>query len=229
MRPKSPTIIEGFPGFGLVGTITTGFLIDHLKAKPIGMIWSKDLMPVAAIHGGEVMLPLQVCYDRKYNLIILHSLSNVAGIEWEIAENILRLAKELKAKEIISVEGIGATGEGDEPRAFYYTNSEKKKKVFGKIKVEPLREGVVVGVSGALLLKTDMPLTCLFAETFSQLPDSRAAARIVQTLDAYLGLKVDYKPLLKTAEQVEEKIRDLIGKTKTAGELKEKKKLTYFG
>ena len=35
-KPKNAILIEGFPGFGLVGTITTEFLIDHLKAKKIG-------------------------------------------------------------------------------------------------------------------------------------------------------------------------------------------------
>jgi len=35
-NPKGVTIIEGFPGFGLVGTIATGFLIEHLKCEKIG-------------------------------------------------------------------------------------------------------------------------------------------------------------------------------------------------
>ena len=35
-KPKGATIIEGFPGYGLVGPITTEFLIDHLKTEQIG-------------------------------------------------------------------------------------------------------------------------------------------------------------------------------------------------
>ncbi|MBW2989975.1 PAC2 family protein, partial [Candidatus Woesearchaeota archaeon] len=35
-KPKNPIIIEGFPGFGLVGTIASEFLIDHLKTELIG-------------------------------------------------------------------------------------------------------------------------------------------------------------------------------------------------
>ena len=37
-KPKKVIIITGFPGFGLIGTITTEFLIEHLKALPIGKI-----------------------------------------------------------------------------------------------------------------------------------------------------------------------------------------------
>ena len=36
-KPQNPTLIEGFPGFGLIGTITTEFLIEHLKAEKIGV------------------------------------------------------------------------------------------------------------------------------------------------------------------------------------------------
>ena len=35
---KGVTVIEGFPGIGLVGTITTGFLIDHLQCEKISVI-----------------------------------------------------------------------------------------------------------------------------------------------------------------------------------------------
>ena len=79
-----------------------------------------------------------------------------------------------------------------------------------------LDEGIIMGVTGALLLREDITLNCILAETHSQLPDSRAAARIVQVLDKYLGLKVDYKPLLKQAEHFETKLRDVIAKSKEA-------------
>ena len=45
-----------------------------------------------------------------------------------------------------------------------------------------------MGVSGALLLKAEVPLSCFFAETHSSLPDSRAAAKIIEVLDKYLYL-----------------------------------------
>ena len=40
-KPKSPTIIGGFPGFGLVGMIATEYLINHLifPLKPIDSMY----------------------------------------------------------------------------------------------------------------------------------------------------------------------------------------------
>ena len=38
-KPKNCTLIEGFPGFGLVGTIATEYLLEHLQTEKIGKIF----------------------------------------------------------------------------------------------------------------------------------------------------------------------------------------------
>ena len=223
-KPQNVTIIEGFPGFGFVGTISVEFLIEHLDAKKIGKITCNDVMPIAAVHNSKLIEPFSIYYSKKKNLVLLHAITNVQGLEWQLSEKVIELYKKLKAKKIISLEGIGSTSVV-EPKAFYYTNRPGKEKV----QAETLKEGIIMGVSGALLLKAEVPLSCFFAETHSSLPDSRAAAKIIQVLDSYLGLNVDYKPLLKKAAEFEEKLKDLVDKSKVATDQKEKKELDYFG
>ncbi len=226
-KPKNPIIIEGFPGFGFIGTITTEFLIEHLNARPIGKIFSDKLLPLVAIHNSKIVQPLEIYYDDKDNIIILHALSAVNGLEWKISEVLVELAKMLKAKEIISVEGVGSK-DVKSNKTFFYSNQNKEG--FAKIGLEPLKEGIVMGVTGALLLKADeIPLSCIFVETHSNIPDSRAAAKVIEALDQYLGLDVDYKPLIKTAERVEEQLKSMMQKGKEATTLKEKKELDYLG
>jgi len=226
-KPKSPIILEGFPGFGLIGTIVTEFLIKHLDAKKIGSIRMEEIPPIVAIHGGEPVEPLGMFYDKKHNLMILHALSNVQGFEWEIAEMLGKVAKVLKAKEVISVEGVGSDvlKDGEEPRVFYMNGKNK----FDAKKVAPLKEGIVMGVTGALLLKKGLKVTSIFVETHSALPDSRAAAKVIEVLDKYLKLGVDYKPLIEKAEKFESKLKDIISKSKDAAVTGEKKRQTYFG
>lgn len=225
-RPKNAILIEGFPGFGLVGTIATEFLIKHLNAKLIGRIWSEELLPVAAVHESKVIEPLGIFYDKKYNLIFVHALSGVNGLEWELSEILLKLANDLKCKEIISLEGIGS--DSTQARTFYYSTEEKKKKQFEKIGLIPLKEGIIMGVTGALLLRTKK-ISCIFVESHIGLADSKAAAEIVKVLDNYLGLKVDYKPLIKAAEQFEVKLKSIIQKSKEVSLQKDKKQLDYMG
>jgi len=227
---KSPIIIEGFPSLGLVSTIATEFLIEHLGAKSIGKILSDRVTPIAIIHESKVVEPLEVYYAKTHNLIILRALIDVADIERELAALVLDLAKKVGAKEIISLEGIpGEKPEGT--KAFFYTNSEKHKKAFQKLGVDEFKEGKVGGVTGALIMSDSKktPVTSLFAETNLMLPDSRAAAEVIKVLDSYLGLEVDYQPLIKSAEKLEVMIKGRVREMQDHQNLVEQKRVSYLG
>jgi len=73
------------------------------------------------------------------------------------------------------------------------------------------------------------PLSCIFVETHSSLPDSKAAAKVIEVMDKYLGLKVNFKPLLDQAEKFEEKIKGLMEQSATVQDEEKKKKLSYVG
>ena len=228
-KPKKVAIIEGFPGFGLVSTIVTEFLVNHLKTELIGVIKSEEIPALAAVHDNKIIQPLGIFYNKQYNLVILHAISNVTGLEWKAAEIIKELAKQLDAKDVISIEGVGSTEMG-KARVFYYTYNKKKGKLLQKAGLEPLKEGIIIGVTGALLLRANkLPHTCILAETHTSLPDSKAAAEIIKALDAYLGLKIDYKPLLKMANMFENKVKNMLDKAKSAATLQQKKRLDYLG
>ena len=229
-KPKKCTIIEGFPGFGLVGTIASEFLIEHLKTEQIGKILFNDMPAMVAIHENKIVEPLGIFYNQKYNVVILHAITAASHYEWDMAYNVQKLALNLKAKEIISLEGVGSAEESENSRVFYYTSNDKNAKQFSKLGINPLAEGVIIGVTGAVLLRVEkIPVSCLFAETHSNLPDSKAAAKLIEALDKYLGLDVDYKPLLQQAELFEHKLKTILQKSQEAQEISDKKKLSYFG
>ncbi|MBI2654052.1 proteasome assembly chaperone family protein [Candidatus Woesearchaeota archaeon] len=229
-KPKNCAIIEGFPGFGLVGTIASEFLIEHLKTEQIGKILFNDMPAMVAIHDNKLVEPLGVFYNAKYNLVILHAITAATHYEWEMAETVAKLALQLEAKEIVSLEGVGSGEDSEGDRIFYYSNNEKSTKLFEKIGIEALKEGIIIGVTGAVLLRVEKtPISCIFAETHSNLPDSKAAAKIVEALDKYIGMDLDYKPLLEQAEKFEQKLKTIMQKSQEAQEISDKKKLSYFG
>jgi uncharacterized protein len=239
-KPKNCTIVEGFPGFGLIGTICTEFLINHLQTEQIGTFWFEDMPAAVAIHSGKLVSPIEFHYNKKYNMVILHALSAPTGTEWKISELVMKVADELKAKEILSLEGVGAQDAMKDPQAmmkmgdgkgkmFFYTSDSKKITKLKNI-AEPIKESIILGVTGALLLKEKTtPMSALFVETHSSLPDSKASAQMITLLDKYLGLNVDPKPLLKSAEEFEEKIKKILGSHKQATEMKSQKQLDYLG
>ncbi len=229
-KPKNCKLIEGFPGFGLVGTIASEFLLEHLKFEQIGKIIFEEMPATVAIHEAKVVEPLGVFYNKKYNLVLLHAITASSGQEWRLSDMVINLAKQLNVKEIISLEGVGSSEESTTSRVFYYSNNEKNKSKFNKLKVEPLKEGIIIGVTGGVILRAEKtPVSCVFAETHTNLPDSKAAAKVIEVLDKYLGLKVDYKPLLVQAEKFEDKLRGILTESQKAQQISEKKKLSYVG
>ncbi len=230
-KPREDAIIiEGFPGFGFVSTIATEYIIKHTNAKPVGRITSDKLSPLVAIHNSEIIEPLQVLYSEEKNIIIVQAVVPVQGIEWDIAETILELAKEIKAREIIGLEGVTSKQPAENPLTFFYTNIESNKKKFEEIQLKNMTEGIIVGVTGALLLKAkNEKFSCFFVETHSDLPDNTAAAKLIEILDKYINLGVDYKPLVEKAKEFEEKLKGFMTKFKQVKEQTDSRKLTYAG
>jgi len=228
-KPQGVTILGGFPGFGLVGTISSEYLIDHLQAEKIGSVWFSEMNAMIAIHDSKVVEPFGIFYSKKYNLVIFHAITNVAGMEWKIATAMQDLAKTLKAKEVICIEGVGGLpGKKSANKQYYYSNKNQTK--WEKVGITNMKEGVVVGPTASLMLKLkNSPISCVFAETASNLPDSRAAANSIKILDSYLGLKVDYKPLLKKAEVFEGKLKGILEGSKKVQLEKQKKEVSYMG
>lgn len=216
------TIIEGFPGFGLVGPITTEFLIDHLKTEQIGQFVYDDLPATIAIHGGKVVNPMAVHYSKKHNLVIFHTMLNVKGMEWQFADVIANAASELRAKEILSIEGVNVMSETP-TNVFAYGNNELL--AHG---AEEMKESIIMGVSAALLLRSQKT-SCLFAQAHSNLPDSSAAANLIVLLDKYLKLNVDPAPLLEQAKMFEEKLTQILSQSNEMQGEADKKNLSYLG
>lgn len=228
-KPKNPTIILGFPGFGLVGTIASEFIVEHLQTEKIGKIIVNDMPAMVAIHQGKVVDPLTIYYNKKYNLVLLHSISAPHNLEWDIAEQINLIVKELGVKEVICLEGVGTNQESKTTRTFYFTNNNTNKKKFEAKQIPLLDEGIIIGITGAVLSTVKAPISCVFVETHSNLPDSKAAACIIKVLDKYLGLQIDYKPLLDQAKKFEEKLKNLLSQGQSAQDVSKKKWLSYVG
>jgi len=219
-KPQNPIIIQGFPGFGLIGTIATEFLIEHLKAERIGEFVFDELPPTIAIHQSKLVKPMEIFYAKKENLVILHTILAPKGHEWLVGENIIDLSKKLKAKKIICLEGVMSP---DGEKVYSYGDTK-----LVKIGADAIKESIIMGVTASLMSRTKN-VVCLLAESHSQLPDSQAAARIIEVLDKYLGLKVDTKPLLTQAKQFEDKLKGMLAQASKAQTEKERKDLSYFG
>jgi len=230
-KPKNPIIIEGFPGFGLVGTIATEFLMNHLETEQIGKVFIDEMPAIVAIHDSRIVQPFGIFYNKKYNLVILHAITSIQGIEWDVSEAIMQLAKAMNAKELISIEAVGSRVEKEDTDVYYYSTHKPRIKKFKEIGIKPLKEGIIMGITGTLLLKAEgtIPLSCIFAESHSNLPDSRAAAKIIEVISQLLNLHIDTGPLMKQADMFEKKLQNILDQSEQAISMSKAKKPNYFG
>lgn len=226
---KGTTLLTGFPGVGLVGTIVTKYLIDKLDVEKIGNIHSHKLVPIVAIHDNDIIEPLGIFYNKKYNLVILQALTGVNGLEWEIAHIVSKLAKQIGAKEIINLESL--LGEG-KTHNYYFTKNAKRKADFKKIKLAPLKEGIIMGVGGALMLENKFPISTIISQAHFNLPDSESAAEVIKILDKLLGMDLDTKPLMVAAKKFEAQLKMMMDQTQKMNTQKSKatkEQLDYLG
>ena len=140
----------------------------------------------------------------------------------------LKICNKVKAKELLSIEGVGS-GEESKKRTFFFTSDVTKSEQLLNIGLQPLNEGIIMGVTSAILIKYKQPLTCIFAEVESGMPDNIAAAKVIEVLDKFIGLDIDPKPLIESAKVFEEKLKGIMGQMKTANNEKDKKMMSYVG
>jgi uncharacterized protein len=77
--------------------------------------------------------------------------------------------------------------------------------------VHVLEFGVVPGISGALLNEgrwSNFDLIALLVEAYQGIPDAKAAAAVVEAIDALLPqIKLDVSPLYREAERIESRLK----------------------
>ncbi len=216
---KKPVLVEGFPGLGLVGTISASYLIEKLKMEPLGYITGEQFPPLAAVHNHRPLYPARMYYSQKHDLIVFISEFVIPiGAVNELAEKIHEFAKKHKVKKIISLGGIAIKGEQDEVYAI--ASLPELGRELEKIKsVKMIKEGATTGVTGVLLAQGAIekyPVVSLLAESQEGYMDPKAAAMVLEVLRQIIKVELDTESLEHEAKIIDDKVKNVISKAKTA-------------
>ncbi|MCI4372824.1 MAG: PAC2 family protein [Thermoplasmata archaeon] len=217
-------VLSSFPSAGLATTVAGHYMIRALKLPRVGRFESPDLAPVAIVQGGEVHPTIRV-YGRADLGLVLSEFPPTPTQANSIARTILEGAQARKARMLLCLEGIvpnpedgesaaaGASPEASQVWAAFSHSDPSLRKMFESAGVRTLQDGVIGGVSGALLVQgigRDLPVVTLLvsARVAEGLPDHRAGAALIETLDRLLPeLRIDTQPLRQQAEQIEKALR----------------------
>ncbi len=228
LRPGS-VILSSFPSAGLAATVASHYMIRALKLQRIGRFESPDLSPIAVVQGGEVNPTIRV-YGQAGLGLVLSEFPPLPSQANAIARTILSAAERTGARLLVCLEGVMPHPELEEGEGGAATPAPEEDlsehvwvafsrrdpalvDQFVRTEAHPLEEGVIGGVSGALLvqgLAAKVPVAVLLVSTRGAegLPDHRAGAALIETLDRLLPeLTIDTGPLRKQAEQIEKMLR----------------------
>jgi uncharacterized protein len=204
---RNPTALEGFPGVGLVGHITVTYLVNALGLEEIGYITSDKIPPISLVLEGKVMPPLRI-YGRPDMMLFICDIAIPDFAIWEISGVIGEYLLSKGVRQSISLAGIGV---GQKSEKVWGAGTSEK--ILEEYHLEALPVGSITGMSGSLIaecIKLGIPSIGLLAETMGDVPDPRASANLVTTLNAVLSLKVDVEPLLREAELIEARYSELV-------------------
>jgi uncharacterized protein len=223
---EGAVILSSFPSAGLAPTVASHYMIRSLKLSRVGRLESPDLAPIAVVQGGEVNPTIRV-YGRPGLAVVLSEFPPLPSQLTPLARTILATAERLHARLIVCLEGVVphpeldasegvAAAVPDVPESVWVAYSRHDPSVvaaFGRTQARPLEDGVIGGVSGALLVQSlgrpvPVAVTLVSTRAAEGLPDHRAGAVLIETLDHLLPeLKIDTGPLRKQAAEIERMLR----------------------
>ncbi|KUK75028.1 MULTISPECIES: proteasome assembly chaperone family protein [Methanobacterium] len=206
---ENATVIEGSPELGLIGNIVGWLLVEELKMEEIGHIESKHFPPLAVLYRGVAIHPFRI-YNADDVVLFLSDFVVPPDVTYDMTNVIVEWMKRNNSKELITLNSIAVPQKINQVAAA--ANSFEGLERLGKLDLPILPFGNINGISGTLLTRTrasEIPASCLFAEVLNQYPDPRAAASVVDVLNRMLNINVNSEPLLKEAEEIETRLKEL--------------------
>ena len=195
------TVLIGFPGSGLVGSIALQYLVEQMEFEQIGAITSKYFPPVTLMTRGVINAPVRL-YEKDHLAAIISDVPIHPMICYEVANGILDWLTKFGIREVTTIAGI-ITNEPDK-RVFGVATSRR---VLERIEEETivLPMGSISGIAASILTECkirDIPGIGLLGETVNT-PDPRSSAATIEVLNKIYGLELDVQPLLEQAVEIE--------------------------
>jgi uncharacterized protein len=223
--PKS--VLMGFPGSGLVGSIALQYMVDQLEFEQIGNMTSKYFPPLVMMNKGVINVPVRF-YQKDNLAVVVGDIPVHPMICYEIANGIISWLTQHNLREVIALAGI-VTNEAEKRVFGVATEQEYLTRIQDHTIVLPM--GTISGIAGSILTECKVqgiPAVGLLAETINA-PDPRASAATIEVLNKLFDLKLDVTPLLEQAEEIEAALHRLSEEVQSAEKSPKKEQLPMYG
>lgn len=235
IKLNNPLLLVGFPGPGLVGSISINYVRKKLDMQQILCLESEFIVPGVIFMDGKLHHPFRIYsnLDGTICALICEAPIMIDGMH-SVLDALAKWAEDNRIKDVFVIDGMAI-----QPRSttdvnhkvlsnierspiilssddgkFINSNTNKK-----NINIESLIEGstsFIGGIAGGLLsscISHNISCSVIFIPTQSGIPDPDGAAltlELLQNTIANNNFKVDTTELRKEGEEMKHKLNNLI-------------------
>jgi len=226
-------LIVGLPGMGRVGYMSANFFIEKLDGKHVADIYSTYFPPQLIVgKSGVSNLFVGRIFDVGDALIFTAETQppNPEG-QNEVCYVLLDFLSKKGINAVLAGAAYVVPQVGDSRKVFIAGTDEALLTTLRKLGAEPLNEGVISGINGAIVgwaKYYGIPAVVVLGETWAPIVefdevDYRAASKVIELIAKYLRISVDIEYMNELAGKVEKKILKAISQAMKIGGAPEKK------
>src|ERR671918_422123 len=242
-RLDSPILIAGFPGPGLVGSISTSYIINRLHMEQIACVESGFIVPGVIYAEGKLRHPFRLYSNEEGDVCVLVCEAPVLiqGI-YSVLDTVTKWALNNKVKQVMVLDGFPAEGLPNLKRKPIILSSDGEVADAASL-IQDVDEGQNNKVEngdnadrnlypptayiGGLLsscLSNGLPSKALLISTNKGIPDPEGAALLIESLDKITdnkSLEIDTQHLRKQGAALRTRMEKIIQSLRGQQQLQE--------
>lgn len=213
-------LVLGLPDVGLVGAITAMHLVKSLGMEEAVHIDSYTLLPpVAVVRKGSPLSPIRI-YMKGDLGVMVTDVPIAPPAVTPLSTAVVEYARSRGVELVISVTGLGnpARIDMDKPNVYWIASTREATLEAGKLAGAKAADGGILVGPYAIIAKESarkrVNNIIILVDSFIDLPDPEAASEAVKAISKLTGVEVPVDELLKQAEDIKLKMRELMRETK---------------
>ena len=221
---NAPILIAGFPGAGMVGAISTSYIIEKLHMHQIACVESDFIVPGVIYVGGKLRHPFRLYANAEGTVCVLvcEAPIMIQGIH-SVLDTVMKWAINNKAKEVMVLDGIAIQGIFDSQREPMVLSgdgevADKANLLNDEIykKNNATKTAFIGGIAGGLLsscLSNGIACKALLIAAISGIPDPEGAAILIESITKITdneSLKIDTQELREQGADLKRRMEQII-------------------
>src|ERR687897_2100838 len=235
IKLNNPILIAGFPGPGLVGSISINYVIKKLDMQQIFCFESEFIVPGVIFMDGKLHHPFRIYSNSDGTIcaVICEAPIMIDGMH-SVLDALAMWAEDIGINNVFVIDGIAIRpGSSTDITSKVLSNVERSPIILSSgdnkminsnnnkqnLNIESLIEGsstFIGGIAGGLLsscLSHNISCSVIYIPTQTGIPDPEGAAITIELLENTIGndnLKIDTTELRKEGQFIKDQLSNLI-------------------